>query len=201
MSFRRLFLFLLVFIFSLQRFSFGENVPAVMHAIPQDGYEVKEDKIYYRYGNCGIILEIGTDRAVANYYLDRGIQLGNPFRNTGGEYEGATIFIVTFLNRSAGSIAFTPSYVTMKIKSTAVFPMDFTVLVGLMGGQEPRIQKVLENSIFHSPETIRKGEVVTKLLVYPALPKKSLDLRLEFEYLYFENHETKPIFYFSRKKE
>ena len=201
MSFRRIALFVLILIFFLQRSAFSDTLPPVMRAVPQDGYEVKEDKIYYRYGSCGIILEIGTDRAVANYYLDRGIQLGNPFRNTGGEYEGATIFIVTFLNRSAGSIAFTPSYVTMKIKETAVFPMDFTVLVGLMGGQDPRIQKVLEKSIFHSPETIRKGDVVTKLLVYPALPKKSSDLRLEFEYLYLENHETKPVFYFSRKKE
>jgi len=55
---------------------------------------------------------------------------------------------------------------------------------------------LLEKSIFHSSEVVQPGKVITKFLIYPQLPKKVEELRLSFDYLYFENAEIKSDFYF-----
>ena len=170
------------------------------HPVSGEGYEIKDGKIYLRYSNSGLILEEATERSIANYYLDRGIQLGNPFRVMGGGPFGPTIFIITFLNRGKGTISFTPSYVVMKSKNESYFPMNFGELWDFISSLDPPIQKVMQKSIYHSPESVRPGEIVTKLLIFPAIPHKITDFTLEFDFLYLENHEMRPVFYFTNSE-
>lgn len=167
------------------------------HPVAHEGYDVKEGKIYLRYGTTGMILETANDESIARYYLDRGIQLGNPFHAMGEGQEGPSIFLITFLNRGKGTISFTPSYVIMKVKDESFFPMDFGELWSFISNLEPPVQKVMQKSIYHSPENVRPGEIVTKLLVFPAIPQKMTEFTLEFDFLYLENHELRPVFYFS----
>lgn len=169
--------------------------------VPHEGYETKENTIYFRSGNVGIVLESATDATIAKYYRDRGIDLGNPFSRLGGEMQGASIFMLTLINRTTGSLTFTPRYITLKIKTEAYFPMDFTVLLGIVDGQEKRIQDVVEKSVYHSPDSLSPGQVVTKFLIFPALPKKFEEIKLEFDYLYYGSQEIRTTFYFARKKD
>ncbi len=175
--------------------------PFELVPLPHEGYEIKEDAIYFRSGNIGIVLEPATDAKIAKYYADRGIDLGNPFSQLGGEMQGASIFMLTLINRTTGSLTFTPRYITLKIKTEAYFPMDFTVLLGIVDGQERRIQEILQKSVYHSPDSLSAGQVVTKFLIFPALPKKFEEIKLEFDYLYYASQEIRTTFYFARKKE
>lgn len=152
-----------------------------------------------RYGNSGLIVEIATEKSIASYYLDRGIQMGNPFRGIVPS-EGPSIFIITILNRGKGTISFTPSYVLMKVKDESFFPMDYGQLWGFISSLDPSIQKVMQQSIYNSPESVRSGEVMTKLLIFPAIPRKMNEFALEFDFLYLENHEFRPTFYFNNKE-
>ena len=175
-------------------------VPFDLIPVPHEGYEIKDHTIYYRSGNVGLVLEPANDATIAKYYLDRGIDLGNPFSRLGGEMQGASIFMLTLINRTTGSLTFTPRYITLKIKTEAYFPMDFTVLLGVVEGQDKRIQDVLEKSVYHSPDSLSSGQVVTKFLIFPALPKKFEEIKLEFDYLYYGSQEIRTAFYFARKK-
>jgi hypothetical protein len=166
---------------------------------PHDGYEVKDGKIYFRRGNAGLILEAANYEKIEKYYRDRGLQTGNPFVSLGEDMQSATVFLVTLLNRTNGSLTFTPRYVIARIKTDAYFPLDYLVLLETFEGQEPNVKKMLQQSIYHSPELINPGKVVSKFLIFPDLPKKFDDLKLQFDYLYFENTEIKSEFFFTTK--
>jgi|GEM_PF-4968033 len=169
-----------------------------LHPKEHEGYDVKDDKIYFRHGSAGLILEVATPEKIAQYYRDRGSSIGNPFEKLGGEVQNATIFLLTLLNRTNGNLTFTPRYVLVKIKTEAYFPLDYMVLLDILESQRP-IGKILEKSIYHSPELLQSGKVVSKFLVFPELPKKFDQLRVEFDYLYFEDFEVKSTFYFTTK--
>jgi len=175
--------------------------PFELVPVPHEDYEIKDHTIYYRSGNVGIVLESATDATITKYYSDRGIDLGNPFSRLGGEMQGASIFMLTLINRTSGSLTFTPRYITLKIKTEAYFPLDFTVLLVIVDGQDKKIQDVLQKSIYHSPDSLSAGQVVTKFLIFPALPKKFEEIKLDFDYLYYGSQEIRTSFYFSRKKE
>ena len=166
-----------------------------------DPYDIKENKIYYRHGNAGLILEQADDNAIAAYYKDRGIELGNPFGRRASELKESTFFLLTLVNRSNGNLTFTPRYVTLKIKTEASFPLDFTVLLGMLEEFNLREQQIVTNSVFHSPETVRPGEVMSKFLIFPQLPKKVHEVKLEFDYLFFEDKEIRLNFYFLNRKQ
>jgi hypothetical protein len=161
-----------------------------------DSYEVKEGKIYYRHGNAGLILEVADHDRIAAYFKERGAELGNPFGVQGGELRDSTFFLVTMLNRTNGNLTFTPRYVTLKIKTEASFPLDFTVLLGMLENFNANHRKIVASSIYHSPETVRPGTVISKFLIFPALPKKFREVKLEFDYLYFEDKEIRLNFFF-----
>jgi hypothetical protein len=186
----------ILFILIIANFLAAEETPT-FHPVSGEGYQINDGKIYLRYSNTGLILEIATERSIANYYLDRGIQLGNPFRDMGGGQLSPTIFLITLLNRGKGTISFTPSYVAMKSKNESFFPMNFGELWDFISNLDPPIQKVMQKSIYHSPENVHPGEVITKLLIFPAIPHKMTDFTLDFDFLYLENHEMHPVFYFT----
>lgn len=186
-------------IFVCAPFAYSADVPLALHPKAHEGYEIKDDKIYFRHGNAGIILEVATPEKIERYYKERGSDIGNPFMKLGGDFQGATIFLVTLLNRTNGSLTFTPRYVLAKIKTEAYFPLDYTVLLEFLEEQRP-LNKILSKSIFHSPELVQPGNIVSKFLIFPLLPKKFDQLRLEFDYLYFENFEVKSVFYFTTKQ-
>ena len=175
--------------------------PAELAPVPHEGYEVKEQKAFYRSGNIGLVLEAANDATIASYYRERGIDLGNPFKRFGGEMQTASIFMLSLINRTNSTLTFTPSYITLKIKTEAYFPMDFTVLIGFLDGLEKKIQDVLRKSVFHSPDSVPPGQVVTGFLIFPALPKKMDQIKLEFDYLYAGTQEIRTAIYFARKKE
>lgn len=176
------------------------EVTILLEPKSHEGYEIRDGKIYFRKGSAGMILEPVGNEAIARYYSERGSQLGNPFSNLGGDMQQSTIFLLTLLNRTNGNLTFTPRYVTMKIRTEAYFPMDFTVLLQYTEGLDSYTQQVLQKSVFHQPELVQPGKVVSKFLIFPALPKKFDDVTLEFDYLYFESSELKPHFFFTRKK-
>jgi len=188
-------IFILMFSINLAAEMIWEIVPK-----SDDTYEVKDSKVYLRRGNTGMILEVADPQSIPKYYSDRGIQLGNPFVGLGGESQDSVIFSLTFVNRSKGAITFNSRYVTLKIGERFYFAMDYAVLLEFSGPMDQVKQKVLEKSVFHSSEVISADEVVTKFLVFPGLPTKFGDFRLEFDFLYFENKETKVTFHFTRKK-
>jgi len=173
--------------------------PMVLHPKPHEGYETKDGKIYFRRGNAGIILEVANSKIIEKYYSERGAQIENPFSHLGGDVQAGAIFLVTLLNRTNGSLTFTPRYVIGRIKSEAYFPLDSLTMMEVFEDVEIRRRKILENSIFHAPELLHPGMVVSKFLVFPALPKKFEDMRLQFDYLYFENTEVKSDFFFTTK--
>jgi len=197
----RLFSSILFILIIANCFAAADEVP-LFHPVSGEGYQIKDGKIFLRSSNAGLILELATERSIANYYLDRGIQLGNPFRDMGGGQLSPEIFIITFLNRGKGTISFTPSYVVMKSKNETFFPMNFGELWDFISNLDPPIQRVMQKSIYHSPENVRPGDIITKLLIFPAIPHKMNDFTLEFDFLYLENHEMRPVFYFrsSEKK-
>lgn len=178
--------------------AYGAFVAASPKLVPKqhESYEVKEGKIYYRQGSAGLILEAANSDAIAAYFKDRGAELGNPFAVPGGELRDSTFFLVTMLNRTNGNLTFTPRYVTLKIKTEASFPLDFTVLLGMLENFNAHHRKILADSIYHSPETVRPGKVISKFLIFPPLPKKFRELKLEFDYLYFEDKEIRLNFFF-----
>ena len=165
-----------------------------------DGYEVKDGKIYYRYGKAGLILEPANATVIRQYFSERGSSVANPFLDTDEQLENGTFFLLSLINHSKGTLTFTPGYIALKIKTEASFPIDFTVLMSIMQGLDPYNRKLLEQSIYHSPEIIQPGDSETKFLVFPPLPKKESELKMEFDYLFFENKELKTFFYFTRQK-
>ena len=193
-------LLLPIFIVSLAPFIFGADTQLPLHPKPHDGYEIKDDKIYFRHGEAGLIIELATPEKIEKYYKERGSEIGNPFLKLGSDFQDATIFLVTLLNRTNGNLTFTPRYVLAKIKSEAYFPLDYMVLLDILDVQQRPMRKILEKSIFHSPELLQPGNVVSKFLIFPQMPKKFDDLRLEFDYLYFENFEVKSTFFFTTKQ-
>jgi len=112
---------------------------------PRDIYEVKEGKIYYRHGNAGIIVDPATPEEVVNYYRERGSDIGNPFAKLGGDLKTATVFIVTLINRTNGSLTFNPRYVIAKVKTEAYFSLDIMVLMELFEGQDQKVKKLAKN--------------------------------------------------------
>jgi len=165
-----------------------------------EGYDLRDGKMYFRRGEAGLILENVGPQEIAKYYSDRGVNLGNPFSGLGGDTQPAAIFLLTILNRTNGNVTFTSRYVTLKIKTEAFFSMDFTDLLDFTEGQNKPIPEILENSVFHSSEIIRPGKIVSKFLIFPALPKKFDRLKLIFDYVFFEKNEVSMSFYFNRKK-
>ena len=180
-------------------FTLVEANPMVLHPKPHEGYEVKEGKIYFRRGNAGIILEVASPETIEKYYSDRGAKIENPFSQFSADMHNGAIFLVTLLNRTNGSLTFTPRYVIGKIKSEAYFPLDSLTLMEIFEDVDSGKRKILENSIFHAPELLHPGMVVSKFLVFPVLPKKFDDIKLQFDYLYFENAEIKSEFFFTTK--
>ncbi|MCI0415861.1 hypothetical protein L0222_24055 [bacterium] len=174
--------------------------PLPLRPKPHEGYEVKDGKIYFRRGNAGIILEVANSQIIEKYYSDRGAQIENPFARLGGDVQNGAIFLVTLLNRTNGSLTFTPRYVVGRIKTEAFFPLDSLTMMEVFEDMDARKRKILEKSIFHTPELLQPGMVVSKFLVFPALPKKFEDIRLQFDYLYFENAEIKSDFFFTTKE-
>jgi hypothetical protein len=136
-------------ILSLAPLIFGADVQLPLHPKSHEGYEVKDDKIYFRHGDAGLILEVATPEKIAKYYKERGSEVTNPFEKLGGNLENATIFLVTLLNRTNGNLTFTPRYVLAKIKSEAYFPLDYMVMLDILETQQRPMKKLLENSIFH----------------------------------------------------
>jgi hypothetical protein len=172
-----------------------ENIPK-----PHEGYEVKDGKIYYRQGKAGAIIEPADDQVIVRYFQERGSSDANPFVGSDEEFSNSTFFLISLVNHSKGALTFTPGYVTLKIKTDASFPIDFTVLMGIMQGMDAYPAKLLEKSIFHSPEMIQSGDSVSKFLVFPPLPHNDSELKMEFDYLFFESTELKQFFYFTRQK-
>jgi hypothetical protein len=177
-----------------------ESVDLVIVPKPHEGYEVKDGKVFYRYGKAGLILEPANEETIARYFTERGSSVKNPFLDAGEELSNSTFFLLSLINHSNGSLTFTPGYVALKIKTEASFPIDFTVLLSTSQNTDAYHRKLLENSIFHSPETIQPGDSSTKFLIFPPLPKKEAELKMEFDYLFFETKEMKMAFYFSRLK-
>ena len=194
---KRLILTLFVLLFTLASI---EASPLALYPKPHEGYEIKDGKIYFRKGNAGIILEVANSVSIEKYYHDRGTQMENPFLNLGEDVQRGAIFLVTLLNRTNGSLTFTPRYVIARINKEAFFPLDSLTMMEVFEDVESRKRKILESSIFHEPELLHPGTIVTKFLVFPALPKKFDDIRLQFDYLYFENMEIKSDFFFTTKK-
>ena len=147
-----------------------------------------------------MIFELAGPETVPRYYADRGAgQIGNPFLRS-PDLATATTFLVTLVNRTNGVQTFTPGYVVLKAGDATSFPLDFSMLYGAMEKYPPELHKILEKSIFHSPESVRPGDVVSKFLFYPPLPRKNVDFRLEIDYLYFEDKEVRTTFYYTIRK-
>ncbi|MGH9857897.1 MAG: hypothetical protein ACRD4B_08645, partial [Acidobacteriota bacterium] len=53
---------------------------ATLRPKPHEGYEIKDEKIYFRKGNAGIMLEVASPQMIEKYFKDRGADIGNPFR-------------------------------------------------------------------------------------------------------------------------
>ena len=107
-----------------------------LHPKAHEGYDIKDDRIYFRHGDAGLILEAATPAKIEQYFRDRGSNMGNPFVKFGGDLQNATIFQLTLLNRTNGSLTFTPRYVLVKIKTEAYFPLDYTVLLDKFMGED-----------------------------------------------------------------
>ena len=166
---------------------------------PKEGYEVKDERILFRKGNAGMIVEVATPQKIEQYFRERGAQIPDPFATIASTMQNPVFFIVTLLNRTNGSLTFTPRYVIAKIKTDAYFPLDYLTMMEVMEDQEPGRRKLLEKSIYHSPELLDPGKVISKFLIFPQLPGKFEEIRLSFDYLYFENTEIKSDFVFTTK--
>lgn len=189
----------LIFALMISLWAFQAADPAGLRPKPHDGYEVKDDKIYFRRGNAGIIVEVASTQTVEKYFQDRGAPVVNPFTRIVSGMQNPAFFLVTLLNRTNGSVTFTPRYVIARIKTEAYFPLDYLSMMEVVEQEDLTGRKLLEKSIYHSPELLHPGAVVSKFLIFPELPKKFDDLRLSFDYLYFENSEVKSDFIFTTK--
>jgi hypothetical protein len=171
-----------------------------IHPVQHEGYEViSQEEIHFRNGNAGIVMKAVRGDEVAKYFTERGAGwVGNPFLQE--EFENPTIFLVTILNRTNGNATFTPGMVTIRIGTEASFPLEYSTLFNILEAFPHNEQKILEKSIFHSPEIIKKGDVMTKFLLFPPLPPKALDFKLDFDYLYFAQKEIKTRFYFRQER-
>jgi len=165
-----------------------------------DGYEIKDDKIMFRQGNAGLVLEVADAEKIKKYYSDRGSDLGNPFPALSPELSNATIFLLTFINHTKGNIMFTPEYVTLHLKEQGFFPLSFLLLLPMLDDLDQHSKKVIEDSVYHSPETVKAGGVTSKFLIFPEMPKKIEKIMLDFTFLSFEDKELNLKFYFERKK-
>ena len=173
---------------------------AALHPKPHESYEIKDGRIQFRRGNAGIMLEVATSAMIEKYFSDRGVTITNPFNRIIEGMTNPTVFLVTLFNRTNGSLTFTPRYVIAKIKTDAYFPLDYLSMMEVVEAEAQDSRKILEKSIYHSPELIHPGKVVSKFLIFPELPKKYDDLKLQFDYLYFENAEIKTEFLFTTKE-
>jgi len=176
------------------------DTPGPLLPKPHDGYEIKDNKIYFRKGNGGMILEVADHDSIAKYYSDRGSSLGDPFPTLAPELEHATIFIMTLINKTKKSFTFTPNYAELASHPDAWFVLDFTALLPMLDDVDDHTKQILQNSIFHSPETIKPGDTVTKFLIFPDVPTKKENLELKFSYMFVEDRELNQSFYFTRKK-
>ncbi len=176
--------------------------PVELELVPKlhEGYEVKEGKIFYRAGKAGLIIEPAGEAVISKYFTERGSSIANPFLEGDDELKNSTFFLLSLINHSKGSLTFTPHYIALKIKTDASFPLDFTLLLGITQSMDGYTSKLLERSVFHSPETIDPGQSSTKFLIFPPLPKKEAELKMEFDYSFFESKELKMYFYFTLQK-
>ena len=167
--------------------------------IAHEGYEVKENKIYFRIGNAGLILEAATPESIAQYYTDRGAKMmGDPFPSLVPELQNSTIFILTLINRTHGSFTFSPNYAALHDQTEAFFPLDVALLLPTLDAIDQHTKRILEASLFGISETVPAGKTVTKFLIYTALPKKSKTFELEFSNLFLGTTEVRQLFYFQR---
>jgi hypothetical protein len=171
-----------------------------IHPTEHEGYEIiNQEEIHFRSGNAGVSMKAVRGDEAAKYFADRGAAwVGNPFLQE--EFEHPTIFLVTILNRTNGNATFTPGMVTIRIGTEASFPLEYSTLLSILEVFPANERKILEKSIFHSPEIIKKGDVMTKFLLFPPLPPKALDFKLDFDFLYFEQKEIKTRFYFRQER-
>lgn len=167
---------------------------------PHDSYEVQDGKILFRKGNAGLIVEVATTDAIAKYYADRGATVPDPLSIVYRGMNRTVVFLMTLINRTNGNLTFTPRYAIVRIKSEAYFSLDYSILMDWMEGMDQGRRFILEESIFHMPEIVSSGNVVSKFLIFPSLDQKHKELRLEMDYLFFEKQETPVRFYFVRKK-
>jgi hypothetical protein len=179
--------------------TFAHANAALLRPKPNDGYEIKEGKIYFRRGNAGLIVQAATPELIEKYYMERGAPAGNPLLNISRGMQNPVFFLVTLINRTNGSLTFTPRYVIAKIKTDAYFPLDYLTMMDVLEDQPPAMKSLLEKSIYHSPELLQPGKIVTKFLIFPELPKEFDDIRLSFDYLYFESTEIKSDFLFTTR--
>jgi hypothetical protein len=171
-----------------------------IHPVAHEGYEVVgQEEIQFRTGNAGVMVKAVRGEAAAHYFAERGAEwVGNPFQQQ--EFENPTIFLVTIINRTNGNATFTPGMVTIRIGTEASFPLEYTTLLGILESFDPNERKILEKSIFHSPEIIKRGDVTSKFLLFPPLPGKALEFKLDFDFLYFEQKEVRTRFYFKQER-
>jgi hypothetical protein len=171
-----------------------------IHPVDHEGYDVvNQEEIHFRSGNAGIIMKAVRGNEAANYFGERGAGwIGNPFLQE--EFENPTIFLVTIFNRTNGNATFTPGMITIRIGTEASFPLEYSTLLSILEVFSSNERKILEKSIFHSPEIIKHGDVMSKFLLFPPLPQKALDFKLDFDFLYFEQKEVKTRFYFRQER-
>jgi hypothetical protein len=171
-----------------------------IHPVAHEGYEVvNQEEIHFRSGNAGIIMKAVRGDQAANYFAERGAGwIGNPFLQE--EFANPTIFLVTIFNRTNGNATFTPGMITIRIGTEASFPLEYSTLLSILEVFSANERKILEKSIFHSPEIIKRGDVMSKFLLFPPLPPKALDFKLDFDYLYFEQKEVRTRFYFRQER-
>jgi hypothetical protein len=189
----------LIFSLLLVLLALVETGASTLRPKPHESYEVKNGKIYFRKGNAGIMLEVASSQMIEKYFKDRGADVGNPFTKISSGMQNPAFFLVTLINRTNGSLTFTPRYVIAKIKTEAYFPLDYLTMMEVVEQEDTARRKLLEKAIYHSPELLHPGAVVSKFLIFPELPKKYDDIRLAFDYLYFENSEVKSEFIFTTK--
>lgn len=172
-----------------------------IHPKPGKGYEVKDDKIYYRVGNAGLILQLMDTNGIAQFYKDHGAQIGDPLSTMDYETSGSTIFLLTLINHTHGTLTFTPNYAILHIRDQAVFAMDFTILLPMLDNLDAGTRRIVEDSVFHSPDVIQQDQVVSKFLLFPQLPPKFDEFKLAFDYVFFgDRKESKCDFYFKHVK-
>lgn len=189
-----------IIIVLLSSYVCSEDVLLPFHPRQEKGYEVKDEKVYFRAGNAGMTVEIANEASIEQYFRERGTPLGNPFPGLHPQLQTAMIFQVTIINRTNGSISFTPRYSTLRLGYDAFFPLDFTLMLPMLDDVKPQEKLVLLNSVFHSTETIPQDTARTKFLIFPAVSSKKKEMTLEFDYLYFEDREIRAKFYYERKK-